>query len=183
MPVVYVRTRPKVSRVYDTYWRFAFERQRVFFNKLRQVHPLTLDTIMQKYRFTNVYRASDRVSQFLIKDVVYSGDYSVKDVFFRIVLFKLFNRIETWKYLENCMGPVLWENYRYNSWCNQLDLLVRSKHCLYSGAYIMPSGKSTFGHQKKYQNHLKLLELMMKNNLPERISDAGSMGEVYRLLL
>jgi len=54
---------------------------------------------MLSYRFTNVYRASDRVSQYLIRRVIYEGDQSEEEVFFRTLLFKIFNRIETWEIL------------------------------------------------------------------------------------
>ena len=35
--------------------------------------PWTEDAILARYRFTNPWRASDRASQFLIRDVIYSG--------------------------------------------------------------------------------------------------------------
>ena len=87
--------------VYKTYWRFAAERQAIFFRKIEgAAFPWTEDSILKRYKFTNAYRASDRVSQYLIKNVIYDGDPSVKEVFFRILIFKLFNRIDTWKLLE-----------------------------------------------------------------------------------
>ena len=47
--------------VYDTFWHFAAERQNVFFRKLKGTKfPWTEDPIIAQYRFTNVYRASDR---------------------------------------------------------------------------------------------------------------------------
>lgn len=57
--------------------------------------PWTDDTILASYRFTNTYRASDRVSQYLIREVQYRPDRSQApaEVFFRTILFKLFNRI------------------------------------------------------------------------------------------
>ena len=36
--------------------------------------PWTEDPIIAQYRFTNVYRASDRVSQYLIQNVIYKGE-------------------------------------------------------------------------------------------------------------
>ena len=51
------------------------------------------------------YRASDRVSQYLIRNVIYRHDQGPEEVFFRIMLFKLFNKIETWELLEEHSGP------------------------------------------------------------------------------
>ena len=90
----------KVTPAYDTYWRFEKKRQDLFINKIRgNRHPWVDDPILQKYKFTNIYRVNDRVSQYLIKNVIYSKKYESQDVFFRIILFKLFNRIETWELL------------------------------------------------------------------------------------
>ena len=86
--------------VYDTYWRFAAERQEIFFRRAeQQPPPWTNDTILGSYKFTNAYRASDRTSQYLIQHVIYRDDLpdDPAEVFFRIVLFKLFNRIDTWE--------------------------------------------------------------------------------------
>jgi len=88
----------KPTVVYDTYWRFAAERQKIFFQRLEGEHrPWTDDPILKTYKFTNAYRASDRVSQYLIRNVIYRDDLSSTtiDVFFRIMLFKLFNKIQT----------------------------------------------------------------------------------------
>src|SRR5829696_7644509 len=53
--------------VFETYWRFAAERQAVYLARLRRAPlPWTDDEVLQAHRFTNVFRASDRVSQYLI---------------------------------------------------------------------------------------------------------------------
>uniref|UniRef100_UPI0018F8AD0E nucleotide kinase domain-containing protein n=1 Tax=Salinibacter altiplanensis TaxID=1803181 RepID=UPI0018F8AD0E len=72
------RSPPAPSHVFKTYWYVAAERQQIFFNKIRTPHdlPYTEDPIFQKYKFTNAYRASDRVSQYLIQNVIYNGNES-----------------------------------------------------------------------------------------------------------
>src|SRR5437868_1164555 len=63
------------TAVYDTYWQFAAERQAIFFRRANgDTPPWTGDKILQEYKFTNAYRASDRVSQFLIRHIVYAGE-------------------------------------------------------------------------------------------------------------
>lgn len=65
-------TPAKASQVFDTYWKFAVERQAIFFRRLEGNNPpWTNDPIFLKHKFTNAYRASDRVSQYLIKNVIY----------------------------------------------------------------------------------------------------------------
>ncbi|MCI0525851.1 MAG: hypothetical protein L0Y56_00155, partial [Nitrospira sp.] len=93
------------SEVYNFYWYLATERQNIFFRKLGgSGPPWTNDPILQEYKFTNAYRASDRVSQYLIRNVIYEGDQSPEEVIFRIVLFKVFNKIETWELLRGTFG-------------------------------------------------------------------------------
>src|SRR5216684_2084624 len=77
----------QTTAVFDTYWRFAAERQEIFFRRVSGVAaPWTADPILRSYRFTNVYRAADRVSQYLIRKVIYGGDQSEEEVFFRVLL-------------------------------------------------------------------------------------------------
>src|SRR5437870_3912616 len=93
--------------VYRAYWRFAAERQRVFLRRADGAPaPWTNDPILREYKFCNSYRASDRASQFLIRDVIYSGEFAPDDLLMRVVLFRLFSRPETWLALERELGPV-----------------------------------------------------------------------------
>ena len=90
------------TEVFNTYWRFAAERQAIFFRRLaKESAPWTTDPVMQQFKFTNAYRAADRVSQFLIREVIYRGTQEIEEIFFRTILFKLFNKIETWQVLGN----------------------------------------------------------------------------------
>src|SRR5208282_4183803 len=107
-PIVFAKMSPAIaSGVYDTYWRFAAERQEIFFRRVQHAPPpWTDDPVLMKFKFTNAYRASDRVSQFLIRNVIYVGSQKPEELFFRIILFKLFNKIETWSLLERELGPL-----------------------------------------------------------------------------
>ena len=56
----------KPTVVYDTYWRFATERQEMFCRRVSaEPQPWTADPILKEDKFTNVYRASDSVSRYL----------------------------------------------------------------------------------------------------------------------
>ena len=182
--VVVARARPVPSIVYDTYWQFAAERQEVFFRRLEGADaPWTDDRVLQTYKFTNAYRAADRASQFLIRHVIYAGDQSIEEVFFRIVVFKLFNRIETWESLTRSCGEVSFADYSFDRYD---EVLRQERDCgrvIYSAAYVMPSGKSDFGFAEKHRNHLRLIELMMRDGVPQRLATVRSMRAAYELLL
>lgn len=173
----------KTTPVFDTYWRFAAERQTIFFKRFQGARlPWTDDPILGEYKFTNAYRASDRVSQFLIRHVIYDGDTSPAEVLFRILLFKTFNKIETWRLLERELGHIGWGDFDFQHYDRVLTAARDSNRRIYSAAYIMPSGGQSFRHSVKHRNHLELLQLMMQDDLPERVCAAKSMQEIFDLL-
>ncbi|MBE7653360.1 nucleotide kinase domain-containing protein [Tenacibaculum finnmarkense] len=184
MELIIKNTVPKKSKVYDTYWKFATERQNIFFNKINKKEIWTEDEILIKHKFTNAYRASDRVSQYLIKEIIYNNTHSQepKEVLFRILLFKIFNKIETWESLSKKIGDISFKNYKYELYDKILTDIMTSGKAIYSGAYIMTSGRSTFGYSKKHRNHLKLIEFMMNDKLDEKISELKSLESLFYLL-
>ena len=169
--------------VFDSYWQFAAARQEVFVRRTAGTPPpWTADPVIAAHRFTNVYRASDRVSQYLIRNVIYEGIDTAEEVFFRTLLFKLFNRIDTWKLLVDQLGgPPTWKAFDIERYASLLDAAMGRGQRLYSAAYIMPS--PPFGSARKHRNHLQLVECMMRDSAPSRVGRAGSLREVYEILL
>ena len=179
--LVLTKSRVLTTDVFDTYWRFAAERQSVFFRRGCGATPhWTSDPILRRFRFTNAYRAADRVSQFLIRQVQADGPQHDDALFFRTILFKIFNRIDTWHLLESVLGSITPERYEYTSYDRVLSEAMARDQRIYSAAYIMPSG--AIEGSRKHQVHLRLLESMMKDNLPARLSDCRSMQEAFELL-
>jgi len=183
-PVVFAAPPPaRPTVVFDTYWRFAAERQRIFMKRfMGEVGPWTDDPILRQYRFTNAYRASDRVSQFLIRRVAYAGLQSPVETFFRIILCKLFNRTSTWQHLTERLGTPSWEDYDYEHYDQILTALLESGRAIYSPAYIMPAGRRTFGFRRKHRNHLKLLEMMMNDDVPARVADSLTLRAAFEIM-
>ena len=183
-PQVFSRLAPaKTSQVYDSYWRFACERQRVFFARLEgKPCPWTDDPVLREYKFTNAYRASDRVSQYLIKEVIYRGDTSPEEVFFRTLLFKVFNRIDTWELLGRELGEITFGGYSFKRYDAVLSAAMERGERIYSAAYIMPSGGAKSPGGRKHSMHLRLIELMLKDGLPTKIGSARSMAKAFELI-
>ncbi len=182
---------PSVSRlspanptiVYDTYWHFAMERQEVFFRRHEgSSPPWTHDSILARFKFTNAYRASDRVSQYLIRNVIYGGSQTSKEVFFRTLLFKIFNKIETWELLEAAVGEVEYSSYSFDAYDKVLSQSLATGHPIYSAAYIIPPAGRVFGYSRKHRNHLKLIERMMADEAPQRVAGARTMRDAFGLL-
>ena len=175
------RLLPKPTAVFESYWRFASRRQNIFERRVRgDSPPWTTDPILARYKFTNAFRASDRTSQFLIRQVIYDRNRPARDTFFRILLFKLFNRIDTWQHLERCLGDINLRRFSWDHCDNLLTEALGRGNRIYSGAYIMPSGRTG---EKKHRFHLGLLRQVLRERLPERLLECRNMQETYAALL
>jgi len=178
------RTPPVPSIVYDTYWRFAAERQAIYHRRITgRPAPWTADAILAAHKFTNAYRAADRVSQYLIQRVIYARPADLIDTVFRILFFKLFNKPSTWELLESRFGEILSTCFSVDAYDSVLNDALRRGHTIYSGAYIMPSGPISVRTPRKHRMHLELLARALRDRLPERLATARSMGDAYHLLL
>ena len=116
----------------------------------------------------------------MIRHVLYEGEQTPSDVFVRAILFKLFNRIDTWDELTSRLGRPTAATYRPDDYARILDEMLKRGSRVYSAAYVMPSPK--LGHVRKHRNHLHLLDRMLSDGAPERIADADSLESVFTIL-
>ena len=175
----------KVTQAYDAWWRFACERQHIYFRRLRgEPAPWTKDDTLASYRFTNAYRAADRVSQYLIRNVIYAEDRPSEpnEVVFRVLLFKLFNRIETWEVLTDSLGAIALADNPFAGIDEMLTNELKAGRRIYSAAYIMPTSRSPDRERRKHQAHLALLQRMMADRLGDRLAEAKTMQAGFDLL-
>ena len=181
-PTVVVKGRELVpTAVFDTYWRFAAERQAVYEARCQGLPgPWTRDPILRAHRFTNCFRAADRVSQYLIRHVVYTGSQEFEEVAFRVLLFKLFNRVDTWELLCREVGRPSWAGFDLGAYDAVLSDAFRRGDRVYSAAYVMAPPR--LGATRKHTNHLRLVELMMLEGLPQALAEAESMAAAFRVL-
>ena len=144
--------------------------------------PWTTDPVLAAYKFTNAYRASDRVSQYLIRSVIYEGAQEQRELFFRTLLFKLFNRIETWELLQRQLGELHTSDFNVERYDRVLTAVMARGASIYSAAYIMPSGGRGAPCARKHRMHLELLARMLRDELPERIAGMASMAQAFAAL-
>lgn len=174
----------RLTPVFDTYWRFAVARQRLYFDRLLGLTTDHTDPILSAHRFTNCYRASDRVSQFAIAPVAYPGDdasdLDERDVIFRVLLFKVFNRIDTWQALEQALGTISWREWNPRRARAALDGIWHRGGRVYSAAYVIPPPR--LGGERKHDDHLLLLETLMEGGLTDEILQATSLRELFAVL-
>lgn len=167
----------------DVYWRFAAARQDLFFARLEgRPQPWTTDPILAAHRFTNAYRASDRVSQFLLREVIYTpASSTLEDTVFRVLLFKFFNRVSTWQALEAQLGPLTLDAFEPSRFSAVLAGELAAGRAVYSAAYMIPPvGLDSSG--VKHRGHLALLQRMMDDRFPEKMQDTADLKDLFRLL-
>lgn len=187
-PTHFVRRAPPQPRdgVYELYWAFASRRQAAFEARLAgQSRPWTDDPILQVYKFCNVFRALDRVSQFMIRDVAYGIDAETtpRDRVFQIAAFRTFSNIATWEGVTAELGgaPSL-DHLRSGAFERALDRVKGQNGGLYTGAFILCANKA-FGFDEKHRNHVALFKHMfLEHACAERVLQAPSLEAVVELL-
>ena len=174
----------KRQEVYDLYWYFAYERQNIFWKKLNgEEAPWTDDEILKTYKFCNSYRVNDRVSQYLLKNVIYNGkNYNDEDMIFRILLFKLFNKESTWELLLNSFDDITLKTFDTKKYSEVLENAISHGIKIYNDAYISCANKA-FGYDRKHDNHLALLDkIFNKDKAHLKILNAKTMEEGFNII-
>ncbi|MFI5387120.1 MAG: nucleotide kinase domain-containing protein [Fimbriimonadales bacterium] len=176
------RHKPRPSKIFDTYWRFAAERQQVFHRRVAgEPPPWTGDAILATHRFTNSYRAADRVSQFLINEVIPGSSTEPVDVLFRTLLFKVFNRVGTWCTLQAAVGNLHAAEFDPNTCATVLTRVRELGQRIYSAAYIMPM-PAIAGATAKHEAHLELIAHLLRSGTLDRVLEAKTLRDVYLIL-
>ncbi len=174
----------KRQKVFDLYWYFACERQNIFWKKINgDPAPWTHDKILQEYKFCNSYRVNDRVSQYLLKNVIYNGNnYNYEDMLFRIILFKLFNKESTWELLSKNFGDILLKNFNTKKYSIVLENAISNGTKIYNDAYISCANKA-FGYDRKHDNHLALLDKMFNiDKMQDKIIKCNTMQDAFNII-
>ena len=169
---------------YNLYWYFACERQNIFWKKLNgEDAPWTEDEILKTYKFCNSYRVNDRVSQYLLKNVIYNGKkYTNEDMIFRILLFKLFNKESTWELLLKNFKDITLKNFDMKEYSKVLESAISNGIKIYNDAYISCANKA-FGYDRKHDNHLALLNKMFNiDKVHLKILNAKTMEEGFNII-
>jgi hypothetical protein len=179
--------RPPVPRprIYDLYWYFASERQQTFERRVAgEPGPWTEDPILREFKFCNVFRAADRVSQYMIQDVCYHDEpCTPEDRLFQIVAFRTFSKTATWHTVRDVLGrfPAL-DDLADGAFTHALDQARQRNGGLYTGAFIL-CATDAYGQSAKHRNHVELFRHMfLHDQLGTKLLEATTLREVYGLL-
>jgi hypothetical protein len=172
---------------FQYYFYFMEERMKIFWKRYHEESlPWTKDPTFSKHKFTNVYRASDRVSQFLIRQVIYHPEVKSlgeEDILLRVLMFKIFNKIETWQFLKGEIGTLSLSNFNVDTIVRLLSERQQDK-AIFSRAYMMTGSHSNYlAYKSKHEKWLRMVdqEIIRKGILHEIIK-AKSLSEIFNLL-
>lgn len=174
------------QQVYDLYWYFASERQRIFERRVfGEPPPWTDDPILQKFKFCNVFRAADRVSQYMVRQVCYHDEpcHCFADRLFQIIAFRTFSDPKTWEGLRSRLGtyPRL-DDLRSGTFREALDDIKAQHSSIYTSAFIL-CANSAYGQPFKHLNHVELFKHMfLREQIAYRLIEAPSLQAVYDIL-
>lgn len=173
------------NEVYDLYWKFAAERQTIFEKRQAGVPaPWTHDPVLLAYKFCNVFRAADRVSQYLIRDVIYTDQQRTPaDAIFQIIAFRMFSRESTWDGLIKLLGhaPVL-NDLASGDFERALSELKKTQSPIYTNAFIL-CATNAYGQGTKHLNHVELFkDMFFSHDIAHDIVRAPSLEAVFTLL-
>jgi hypothetical protein len=177
---------PDPTVVFETYWRFARKRFDIYQKRLAGAPaPWTDDPILQECKFTNSFRVCDRVSQYLLREIIYNPALSAdpEEVVFRILLFKLFNKISTWETLVKAFGTPTWNEFNETAYVKVLDGIKAAGAKIFSGAYVhnqIPNYEhvSPFKHPR----YIRLLKVMMEDGVTAKLQAARTYEQAFQVL-
>jgi hypothetical protein len=171
--------------IYHLYWVFASRRQAAFERRIAGgPGPWSDDPILRRFKFCNVFRAADRVSQYMIRKVACAAHPdNAADRLFRIVAFRTFSQPQTWDRVTEYLGhPPGLEDLASGAFESALDGVKRERGGLYTGAFILCATR-VFGFAEKHRNHVALFKHMfLERDAAQRILDAESLEEIVRFL-
>ena len=167
---------PATTSSFDCFWRYAAKRQQIYWRRLAgHPPPWTDDPILANYRFTNVYRATDRVSQYLINRVQ-TGNWSWPDSFARTLLFKVFNRVGTWQAIVAGLGQPDCQQL-FNRRLDRILAKQAKAGPIYNPAYIMPPPRQYPG--PKWQRHLSLVRGLVRADVGLQIQQSDQLATAF----
>lgn len=173
--------------VFEFYLRTISERFNALCKRLAGVPPQEWYPNypwMFDYRITNIHREADRISQYLIRDVIKVGEklnLSHNDIFLRVITYRIFNRDDLWKKLENQFGVITCSNFPKKEISKFLSDLLNKKELIFNPAYIVCTTLIQKG-TLKHDFYLDLIESLMTDHAPDKIIAAKSINEIYRYL-
>lgn len=141
------------------------------------------DPVLDNWKFTNVYRILDRVTQYELKHVIDDVDGrfdGMLDHMIGIYVFRMFNSIPTWEMLP--------EEYKYcpSKHLTDIEAFVEDKRrqgvTIYNNAYML-TPPWTFGCETRTQLFMRTLRNMLADESLHKVYSSPDLRETFGIFL
>lgn len=165
----------------DLFWWFVCERQRVWQHRVQEGRPppWTADTILQRNRFTNVYRELDPGTQYALNSIL-ETNHPKPDKIFNVMLYRLIGRSDT----HARIGFQSLNSFSSRTLASKLKALRdREGKPVFTAAYMV-SGYTNMGSADKVENVARLFGRLHAefDRVYDSVSAAKSPEAVYLAL-
>ncbi len=128
---------------------FVWERECIRITKESgSAAPYTDDPIFAKYKFTNIHRRDDRVSKWIIKEII-NLNLKDKNLWFSLLIARLVNWPPTLeKLLYEDIIPCAPEDFDGKAFSKTIESFKKESAKVYSGAYMVYPTKADIGGNK-----------------------------------
>jgi len=124
------------SKDMETFWYYIIERHQIYKKKTLQKLPApwTEDKILQKWKFTNVFRDLDPGTKFVTERICKECD-SFPDFIFNCIIYRIYNRVST---MESCGFPFSLEKFDKDKFLEALKYQRDvKKESLFTNAFMV----------------------------------------------
>lgn len=145
----YPRPTPETVQSLEGLLYFIWEREAIRLARENGYEsPWTADVVLDKYKFTNIHRSDDRVSKWVIENVI--DPYEDRsDLWFTLLIVRLINWPPTLAaLLENEVIPCSPSEFNAELFEAVLEFLKETRGKVYSGAYMLYPTKMDPGGNK-----------------------------------
>lgn len=175
---------PLNEDVFRTFFHYAHDRHDVFLKRKegKPQEEWTDDLVLRSTKFANVYRVLDRLTQYVLTKVVQDGPQDLEEVCFRVFLFRSFARISTYEVIRSALGgPPTLKTFSPAAYENILMPHIGAGNPVYGSSYFIPAPRE-FKTQYPFQSTLRLIQLMLRTGLPNKLAELHHMRDAHSLL-
>lgn len=137
------------------FFKTMYERQSIWNKRvvLKLPQPWTNDKFFKDFKFTNVYRELDRNSQWQIKHIIRDSSLTLKNLIWKMMVFRYFNNPATFEFAEEVYGWGAgipdYEDYNKETFAEMIREMRKKVGNPYTTAYLINS-MATPGHTRDY---------------------------------
>lgn len=175
---------PLNEEVFRTFFQYAHDRHDAFLKRKQGAsqEEWTHDPVLRSTKFANVFRVLDRSTQYVLTNVVQQGSQELHEVCFRIILFRSFARISTYEVIKSALdGPPTLAGFSPAAYENILLPHIGAGNPVYGSSYFIPAPRE-FKTQYPFQSTLRLIQLMLRTGLPDKLAEMHHMRDAHSLL-